>query len=107
MSREKPLDIDIAFTNFNFENPLLKNLRACKKIAPRDGKSVKIGRHTFSSGYPRIVKSGFKTPSNWEEIIRVEDGQELAPGQYHICTRRLQDNNTVDGFYVRTEQKLR
>lgn len=104
MGREQHFDIDDEYLNFNFQNPLFRNLRPCKKIAPRNGKIVEIGRHKYSYSFPRIVKPDFKVLSDWFTLEEVQDGQELAPGKFHSCTRALSDNETINGYFVTTRR---
>ena len=102
MRRERQFDVNNDYSELNQENPLLRNLRACMKIAPKDGRTVKIGRHSYSSSFPRIVQTNFKVPGDWVKIEVVEDGQELAPGVFHSCRRSRRSNETYNGYYVTT-----
>lgn len=58
----------------NLHSPLLRNVRFCKSIAPKPGTTEeKLMRYT--SAYPRIVKSEFKVPANWEVKESFKNGE--------------------------------
>lgn len=70
-----------AFEEFPFtpdpENSLVQAAQFCKAIAPKGGKSAWASGGLYGKAHPRIVKSEFKTPRDWEEVARWESGQSF------------------------------
>ena len=96
---------------YNLDFPAFKNISFCKSIRPKNGAA--------GGGYfgilPRIVKSDFKVPANWEVVEEVAEGQvlDISENKYtnsvieyvHTCNKPFV--KCVRGFWVRmpTSQK--
>jgi hypothetical protein len=98
----------------NPDNPMLKALRPCKAIYPRDANDP--GAKNFSYDNPRLVRTGFRVPANWTVKEEKQNGDPIldAQGQkiyqesmgvsqflIHVCRKphnRLSDK--AGGYYA-------
>lgn len=109
MSRRNEFE-EVSQLDFNWNSPLLKHLRLCKKIVPKNGE-VWIGSRLYDRDYPRIVKLDFKTPPNWEEIDHIKEGQVLDettfrrfPGERLTHTCHKPYDACVNGYWTKRKR---
>jgi hypothetical protein len=90
----------------NLDSPLLNNIGFCKSIRPKN----QAAGESYCGMLPRIVKSNFKVPANWEVVQEVTEGQVLdrdehrgSPVEYvHTCTKPF--DKCIDGFWTKARK---
>jgi hypothetical protein len=75
-----------SFPQYNLENPLYRHLHPCKAIAPKN-LTGGTGGKDYSVAHPRIVKSDFCVPANWQVVAEYTNGQSVLDENGHRITQ--------------------
>ena len=84
-------------------------IRFCKAIVPKDENAMINAEYWYNKAYPKIVRSNFKTPPNWEEVRQYQDGDLLThqrdpwTGKRLVHTCKKPYDQCHNGFWGRWE----
>jgi len=82
-----------SFPQHNLENPLYRHLRPCKAITPKN--STVNGGENYSAAHPRIVKSDFRVPANWQVVAEYTNGQPVLDKNGHSITQEYRGETQI------------